>query len=217
MARLPVAVLISGRGSNMAALVAAAAEPAFPAEIVAVIANRPDAAGLATAAGAGIPTAVVDHKRFAGKPAFEAALSDEIARHGAALICLAGFMRIVSADFVARWRGQVLNIHPSLLPSFPGLDTHARALAAGVRLHGCTVHFVDAEVDAGPIVAQAAVPVLPGDDAETLAARVLAAEHRLYPRALALVASGKVRREGDRAVISSDAGAAATAMLMAPS
>jgi phosphoribosylglycinamide formyltransferase-1 len=185
-----VAVLISGRGSNMAALLAAAAAPNYPAEIALVLANRPDAAGLATAAAAGVATAVVDHKRFAGKPAFEDALHAAIAGAGADLVCLAGFMRILSAGFVARWQGRLLNIHPSLLPSFPGLDTHARALAAGVRIHGCTVHFVDAEVDAGPIIAQAAGPVLGTDTAETLAARVLAAEHRLYPHALALVAAG---------------------------
>jgi phosphoribosylglycinamide formyltransferase-1 len=213
--RIPVAVLISGRGSNMAALVAAAQDPAFPAEIAVVVSNRPDAAGLATAAAAGVATAVVDHKRFADKPAFEATLNAEIARNGAELVCLAGFMRIVSADFAERWRGRLLNIHPSLLPSFPGLDTHTRALAAGVRIHGCTVHFVDAAVDAGPIIAQAAVPVAAGDTADTLAARVLAAEHRLYPHALALVASGKVRREGAKVVVTEEA-TRSDAVLIAP-
>jgi phosphoribosylglycinamide formyltransferase-1 len=213
--RIPVAVLISGRGSNMAALVAAAQDPAFPAEIAVVVSNRPDAAGLATAAAAGVATAVVDHKRFADKPAFEAALNAEIVRHRAEIVCLAGFMRIVSADFAERWRGRLLNIHPSLLPSFPGLDTHTRALAAGVRIHGCTVHFVDAEVDAGPIIAQAAVPVAAGDTADTLAARVLAAEHRLYPHALALVASGRLRRDGAKVAVA-DETARSDAVLIAP-
>jgi phosphoribosylglycinamide formyltransferase-1 len=213
--RIPVAVLISGRGSNMAALVAAAQDPAFPAEIAVVVSNRPDAAGLATAAAAGVATAVVDHKRFADKPAFEAALNAEIVHHRAEIVCLAGFMRIVSADFAERWRGRLLNIHPSLLPSFPGLDTHTRALAAGVRIHGCTVHFVDAAVDAGPIIAQAAVPVAAGDTADTLAARVLAAEHRLYPHALALVASGRLRRDGAKVAVA-DETARSDAVLIAP-
>lgn len=202
VARRPrVAVLISGRGSNMAALIEAARQPVYPAEIVAVVSSRSGAAGLATAAAAGIPTSAVDHKAHVGKPAFEAALAAELDRHRADLICLAGFMRVLSAEFVARRPGQILNIHPSLLPSFPGLDTHARALAAGVRIHGCTVHFVEAEVDGGPIIAQAAVPVLGSDTAETLAERVLTAEHRLYPQALALVASGAARLVDGRVVI----------------
>lgn len=191
MARKRVAVLISGRGSNMAALVAAARDPAYPAEVVLVVSNRPDAAGLANAAGAGIATAVVDHKAFAGKAAFEAALDAKLREADAEIVCLAGFMRVLSADFVGRWEGRLINIHPSLLPAFPGLDTHARALAAGASRHGATVHFVTAEVDAGPAIAQAEVAVLPGDTPETLAARVLDAEHRLYPEALALVASGR--------------------------
>jgi phosphoribosylglycinamide formyltransferase-1 len=199
--RARVAVLISGRGSNMAALLAAARQEGYPAEIVAVISNRLDAAGLATAAAAGVATAVVDHKAHAGKPAFEAALQAELARHGVDYICLAGFMRVLSADFVQRWSGRILNIHPSLLPSFPGLDSHARALAAGVRIHGCTVHLVEAEVDAGPIIAQAAVPVLGDDTPDSLAARVLAAEHRLYPHALALVATGAARLVDGRVAI----------------
>lgn len=214
-ARPGVAVLISGRGSNLSALITAARDPAFPAAIALVVSNRPDAAGLAIAAGAGIATAVVDHKGFADKPAFEAALDAELGRHDVALVCLAGFMRVLSADFVARWEGRLLNIHPSLLPSFPGLDTHARVLAAGVRIHGCTVHFVDAAIDAGPIVAQAAVPVAAGDTEDMLAARVLAAEHRLYPHALALVASGRVVRDGAR-VATSGLAAAEAAPLIAP-
>jgi phosphoribosylglycinamide formyltransferase-1 len=197
---VPVAVLISGRGSNMASLIEAARAPGYPARIAAVIANRPDAAGLDRARAEGIEAVVVDHKRFDGKPAFEAALDAAIRASGAELVCLAGFMRLLSPWLVERWRDRVLNIHPSLLPSFPGLDTHRRALEAGVRIHGCTVHIVREAVDCGPIVAQAAVPVGPADDADTLAARVLAAEHRLYPHALALMASGAVRIAGERAV-----------------
>lgn len=192
--RLRTAVLISGRGSNMAALLTAAAAADFPAEIVLVAANRPDAGGLATAREAGIATETVDHKPFGrDREAFEHALDARLAAHGIELVCLAGFMRILTPWFVGRWLGRLVNIHPSLLPSFPGTRTHERALEAGVRLHGCTVHFVEPEVDAGPIIAQAAVPVLPGDTPEMLAARVLVQEHGLYPRALALVASGAVR------------------------
>lgn len=205
--RRRVAVLISGRGSNMAALLAAAEDPAYPAEIALVLSNRADAAGLAHAAARGVPTAVVESRAFRGdRAAFEAAMEAEIARAGAEIIALAGFMRVLTEAFVARWDGRLLNIHPSLLPAFPGLDTHARALAAGVRLHGCTVHLVTAGVDEGPILAQAAVPVLPGDTEATLAARVLAQEHRLYPAALAWLAAGRVRREGARAVVTGAAG-----------
>jgi formyltetrahydrofolate-dependent phosphoribosylglycinamide formyltransferase len=200
--RARVAVLISGRGSNMAALLAAAASPDYPAEIALVLSNRADAAGLAHAAAQGAPTAVVESRAFRGDRAgFEAAMEAEIARAGATLIALAGFMRVLTEGFVARWEGRMINVHPSLLPAFPGLDTHERALAAGVRLHGCTVHLVTAGVDEGPILAQAAVPVLPGDDAASLAARVLAQEHRLYPAALAWLAAGRVRVEGGRAAV----------------
>jgi len=201
MTRKRVAILISGRGSNMAALLAAAARPDYPAEIVAVISNRPGAAGLAHAASAGVPTAVIDHTRFADRPAFEHALTERLERAGAELICHAGFMRIVTTAYVDRWHDRVLNVHPSLLPAFPGLKTHERALAAGVKLHGCTVHFVRTTVDEGPIIAQGAVPVLPGDTPDTLAARVLAVEHLLYPQALALVASGRARVVGNRVTI----------------
>jgi formyltetrahydrofolate-dependent phosphoribosylglycinamide formyltransferase len=195
--RARVAVLISGRGSNMAALLAAAADPDYPAEIALVLANRADAAGLAHAAAQGVPTAVVESRAFRGDRAgFEAAMEAEIARAGATIIALAGFMRVLTEGFVARWEGRMVNIHPSLLPAFPGLDTHARALAAGVRLHGCTVHLVSAGVDEGPILAQAAVPVLPDDTEATLAARVLAEEHRLYPAALAWLAAGRVALAG---------------------
>ena len=200
MRRRRVAVLISGRGSNMAALLAAAAAPAYPASVALVLSNRADAAGLARAAAAGVPTAVVESRAFRGdREAFERAVEAELARHGAELVALAGFMRVLTPGFVHRWEGRLVNIHPSLLPAFPGLDTHARALAAGARLHGCTVHLVSAGVDEGPILAQAAVPVLDADTAETLAARVLEQEHLLYPAALAWLASGRVRVENGRA------------------
>ncbi|MGX1305518.1 phosphoribosylglycinamide formyltransferase-1 [Amorphus suaedae] len=191
--RTPVAVLVSGRGSNMAALIEAAKAPDYPAEIVLVISNRPGAGALDTAATAGIATSVIDHKAFATKAAFEAAVAEAIEASGAEFICLAGFMRVLSGAFVDRFAGRILNIHPSLLPSFKGLDTHERALAEGVRIHGCSVHIVSAELDAGPIVMQAAVPVLDADTAETLAARVLACEHRIYPAALSALASGTAR------------------------
>jgi formyltetrahydrofolate-dependent phosphoribosylglycinamide formyltransferase len=195
--RARVAVLISGRGSNMAALLAAAASPDYPAEIALVLSNRADAAGLTHAAAQGAPTAVVESRAFRGDRAgFEAAMDAEITRAGATIIALAGFMRVLTEGFVTRWEGRMVNIHPSLLPAFPGLETHARALAAGVRLHGCTVHLVSAGVDEGPILAQAAVPVLPDDTEATLAARVLAEEHRLYPAALAWLAAGQVALAG---------------------
>jgi phosphoribosylglycinamide formyltransferase-1 len=201
MARLRVGVLISGRGSNLQALIEAARDPAYPAELVTVVSNVPGAAGLDRAVAAGIPAEVVDHKDFAGRAPFEAALTAVLERAGVELVCMAGFMRIVTEGFIAGWHDRLINIHPSLLPAFPGLDTHVRALAAGVRLAGCTVHFVRAEVDHGPILGQAAVPVLPGDTAETLAARVLEAEHRLFPHCLRLVAEGRVRVAGEVALI----------------
>jgi phosphoribosylglycinamide formyltransferase-1 len=185
-----IAILISGRGSNMMSLVEAARSPGFPAQVVAVLANRADAAGLAWAAGQGLKTGVVEHKAYAGRESFEAALEAALAEHRPDMICLAGFMRVLTAGFVGRWQGRMINIHPSLLPSYKGLHTHERALADGVRIVGCTVHFVVPEMDAGPIIAQAAVPVRDGDTAETLGARVLSAEHKLYPHALRLVASG---------------------------
>lgn len=199
--RRRVGVLISGRGSNMKALIEAARRPGYPAEIVLVLSNRADAAGLGIAAAAGIATRVVPHRDFPDRAAFDAALDARLREAAIDLVCLAGFMRLLTPGFVASWRDRMINIHPSLLPAFPGLDTHARALAAGVRFTGCTVHFVRAEMDSGPIIAQAAVPVLPGDTEDALAARVLAAEHRLYPLALGLVAAGKVRVEGERALI----------------
>ena len=195
-----VGILISGRGSNMAALLAAARAPAYPAEIVLVLSNRPDAAGLAHAAAAGIATAAIDHRAFARPGAaadralheragHEHAIDTALRAAGVEIVCLAGYMRLLTPFLVQAWAGRMLNIHPSLLPAFPGLHTHARALAAGVRLHGATVHLVTETMDAGPILAQAAVPILPTDDEPTLAARVLAQEHRLYPAALAALAA----------------------------
>lgn len=207
-----VAVLISGRGSNMASLIAAAQEPDYPAEIVLVASNRPEAGGLGYAAECGIPTRALDHRAYPDRAAFDAALHAELEAAGIELVVLAGFMRIFSAGFVEAWAGRMINIHPSLLPLFKGVHTHEQALAAGVRLHGCTVHYVVPELDAGPIIAQAAVPVRPGDDADALAARILVQEHRLYPAALALVAGGRVRLEGER-VAFSDCAAAEGALL----
>ncbi len=187
-----VAILISGRGSNMAALMEAMREPGFPARPALVLSNRPDAGGLATAAAAGIPTATVDHRSFGkDREAFERAMQAQLVAHRIELVCLAGFMRILTPWFIGAWEGRMINIHPSLLPAFRGLDTHARALSEGVALHGCTVHFVVPELDAGPIILQAAVPVLPEDDEATLGSRVLAQEHRLYPRALRALATGE--------------------------
>ena len=201
MARKPTAILISGRGSNMQALLDAAKEPDYPARIVRVISNVRDAAGLKRAEAAGIATSVIEHRAFDGRAAFDAALDQALRADGVELVCLAGFMRLLTADFVDGWRDRLINIHPSLLPAFPGLDTHARALAAGVRFTGCTVHFVRPTMDEGPIIVQAAVPVLDGDDEPTLAARVLAAEHKAYPLALRLVASGRAKVVGARVQI----------------
>src|SRR6476620_2945521 len=202
MTRKRVAILISGRGSNMAALIEAAKAPDYPAEMALVVSNVPDAAGLARARAAGITTITLDHKASGkDRAAFEAAWQKILEEHRIDLICLAGFMRLFTAGFVGRWSGRMLNIHPSLLPLFPGLDPHGQALRAGVKISGATVHFVIPETDAGPIIAQAAVPVREDDDVDTLAARVLAAEHRLYPQALALVAAGRVRIVGARCLI----------------
>ncbi len=203
--RLKVAVLISGRGSNMQALVGACAAPDYPAEIVLVLSNRADAAGLDFAQEAGIATAVVPHRDFPDRASFDAAMDAEIRKAGAELVCLAGFMRLLDPAFVDAWRDRMLNVHPALLPSFKGLDTHRRALAAGVKIAGCTVHFVRSDMDTGPIVAQAAVPVLPGDSEEALAARILEQEHVIYPMALRLVAEGRVKVVGDRAIVESGA------------
>lgn len=199
-ARKKVAILISGRGSNMGALIRAAAEGDYPAEIAGVISDRADAPGLAAAGAAGIPARAVGRDEHADKAAHEAAIEAALQELGAELVCLAGFMRLLSAGFVSRWRGRMINIHPSLLPLFKGLSPNAQALQAGVRVHGCTVHFVTEETDGGPIVAQAAVPVLADDTEERLAERVLKAEHKLYPLALALVASGAARMEDGKTV-----------------
>jgi len=196
-----IGILISGRGSNMESLIAAASHADYPAEIACVLSNRPDAAGLAKAAGAGIPAEAIDHKRFSSREAFEADLDAALHRHGVEIVACAGFMRVMTAQFVERWRDRMLNIHPSLLPAYRGLDTHARALADGVKLTGCTVHLVRPELDSGPIIAQAAVPVLDGDTVSTLADRILIAEHRLYPHALALFASGAAIVSGDRVIL----------------
>jgi phosphoribosylglycinamide formyltransferase 1 len=196
--RRRVAVLISGRGSNMSALIAAARSVDYPAEIALALSDKPDAQGLAAARAAGVATAAVDRKIYAGREDFEGAMQAMLDIHRIELICLAGFMRVLSAPFVAAWRGRMLNIHPSLLPAFRGLGTHARALEAGVKLHGCTVHFVEPELDAGPILMQAAVDVRDDDTAASLGDRVLAEEHQLYPQALALLASGRVRTAGGR-------------------
>lgn len=189
--RRRTAILISGRGSNMEALIEAARDPDYPANIVLVLANRADAAGLARARAAAIETRVVAHTPFGrDRAAHEAALDRALGEAGVELVCLAGYMRLLTPFLVGRWAGRMINIHPSLLPAFPGLHTHARALEAGVKLHGCTVHLVTEATDAGPIIAQAAVPVLPGDSEAALAARVLAQEHRIYPLALGLLAAG---------------------------
>lgn len=194
-AKKRVAILISGRGSNMMALVEAARTPDYPAEIVTIISSRPDAPGLAWAKAQGLAVRAIDHKAYASREAFDAAVHAALTEARAELIALAGFMRIQSAGFVQKWQGRQLNIHPSLLPLFKGLHPYKQALEAGVKISGCTVHFVTEEMDSGPIIAQAAVPVLDGDTPDALAARILGAEHKLYPHALALVASGQARME----------------------
>jgi len=199
---LRVAVLISGRGSNLQALIDRFVGVAdSPVEIVRVISNRPDAQGLEHAKTAGLTTKVIDHKSFSDRAAFDAALDAELRAVGAQLVALAGFMRLLTEQFINDWRDRLINIHPALLPSFRGLDTHRRVLKRGAKLHGCTVHFVRHEMDTGPIIAQAALPVLSNDTPETLAARVLELEHRLYPLALTLIAEGKVEIDGDRAIV----------------
>ena len=198
MSRRRTAILISGRGSNMAALIEAARDPEYPAEIVLVLSNRPEAAGLLTARDAGIAVAAVDHKIHAGREDFERSMQALLEIHRIDLVCMAGFMRLVTPWFVGQWDGRMINVHPALLPSFRGLNTHERALEAGVKVHGCTVHFVVAAMDEGPILAQAAVPVLDGDTSESLARRVLAQEHVIYPQALARVARGGLLVQGNR-------------------
>lgn len=204
-ARKRVVILISGRGSNMAALIDAAAEKDFPAEIVGVISDQTDAPGLTHAASRGIPSRSLPRGDFASKEAHDQAIDATIHGFGGEIVCLAGYMRLLTTAFVKEWSGRMINIHPALLPLFRGLDTHRRALEAGVRLHGCTVHFVTPAMDEGPIIAQAAVPVLPDDSEAALEQRVLKAEHKLYPLALELLAQGAVRMENERAVFTSTA------------
>ncbi len=202
MTRKRTAVLISGRGSNMVALADAAADASFPAEIVLVVSNVPDAGGVQIARARGIAAEIVDHRPHGrDREAFERALQSVLEAHRIELVCLAGFMRLLTPWFVGLWQGRMLNIHPALLPAFKGLDTHARALAAGVKIHGASVHFVVPETDSGPLVAQAAVPVLDADTPQSLAARVIGVEHRIYPLALGLLAQGRLRVAGGRCFI----------------
>ena len=214
MARVKAAVLVSGRGSNLQALIDAAADPAWPAEIALVLSNVPDAYGLQRAEAAGIPTAAIDHRGFDGREAFEEALHAALVEAGIELVCLAGFMRLLTAGFVERWRDRLINIHPSILPAYKGLHTHERVLADGVRFTGCTVHFVRPEMDAGPIIVQAAVPVHGDDTPETLAARVLTAEHRCYPLAVRLFAENRLRIADETVVV--DGAAPPGAILLNP-
>ena len=201
MARLKTAVLISGRGTNMQALIDYCATADAAAEITLVLSNAPDAAGLDRAAEANLPSITVDHKQYTDRESFEQVLTQTLEDHSIQLVCLAGFMRLLTNTFVDHWRDRLINIHPSLLPSFKGLDTHKRALADGVRFTGCTVHYVRAEMDTGPIIVQAAVPILPDDDPESLAMRVLVAEHRCYPHALSLIAEKKTRIVDEKVMI----------------
>lgn len=201
MPRLRLGVLISGRGSNLQALIAACADPDYPAEIALVVSNKPDARGLEHAEKAGIATRVVPHGDYRDRETFDRVVSAALKDAGVELVCLAGFMRLLSPWFVETWHDTVVNIHPSLLPSFKGIDAHEQAIAAGVRVSGCTVHIVRTEMDAGPILVQAVVPVLPGDDAASLAARILVQEHRCYPLAVRLIAERRVTVDGERAIV----------------
>ncbi|GEN08535.1 formyltetrahydrofolate-dependent phosphoribosylglycinamide formyltransferase [Myxococcus fulvus] len=197
-ARVRLGVLVSGGGSNLQALLDACAREDFPAEVACVVSNVPTAYALERARAAGVPAVVVDHKAHASKAAFEAAILEALGATGVQWVCLAGFMRLLSADFLGRFAGRVLNVHPSLLPSFPGLHAQRQALERGVKVAGCTVHFVDAGTDTGPIIGQAAVPVLPDDDEKSLSARILVEEHRLYPLAVRLAVTGQVTLDGVR-------------------
>ena len=205
MARLKVGVLISGSGTNLQALIDDCIRADAESEIVLVLSNRADAFGLTRAKRAGLPHRVIDHREYESREAFEQALTKALEASGVELVCLAGFIRVLTAAFVERWRDRLINIHPSLLPAFKGLDTHARAIEAGVRFAGCTVHFVRPEVDSGPIIVQAAVPVLPEDTAETLAARVLREEHRCLPLAVRLIAERRISVVDERCVIAAAA------------
>ena len=202
MSRKRVAVLISGRGSNMAALIEAAKTKDYPAEIALVVSNRPEAGGLLVARAAGIATETVDHTKFSGdRNRFEHEIQSILEKYRIEIICLAGFMRLLTANFLERWQWRILNIHPALLPDFKGLDTHKRVIDAGVKIHGATVHFVVPELDSGPIIAQGAINVRPGDSEEALAVRVLKVEHRIYPLALKLVAEGRVQIKNNHTLI----------------
>jgi len=201
MTKLKLGVLISGRGSNLQALIDACAGADYPAEIVLVISNRPGAQGLERARAANIPAQIIEHTAYGDRESFDRDVDAALRAAGAQLICLAGFMRLLSQWLVAQWPDRIVNIHPSLLPAFKGTDSHAQVLAAGVEVSGCTVHFVSSEMDAGPIIVQAEVPVLPGDDEDSLAARVLTAEHQCYPRAVRLIAENRVTVEDGRVVI----------------
>ncbi|MFP6746503.1 MAG: phosphoribosylglycinamide formyltransferase [Alphaproteobacteria bacterium] len=201
MARYKIAILISGRGSNMAALIDACREETYPAEVALVLSNRADAPGLEIAKAANIATQVIEHGEFESREAFDAAMTEALAASGVRLICLAGFMRLLSAEFCQRWRDSVINVHPSLLPAFKGLHVHERMLETGVRIAGCTVHFVRPAMDEGPILVQAAVPIAADDTPETLAARILVQEHRIYPLAVRLIAEGRARPAGGMVAI----------------
>lgn len=207
MGRKRVGILISGRGSNMASLVEAARADTCAYEIACVISNRPDAKGLEVAKNAGIATVALDHKALGSREALDAEIHEALLINTVDLVVCAGFMRIMTSDFITRWDGRMINIHPSLLPLFKGVNTHERALQAGVRVHGCSVHFISAELDAGAIIAQGVVKIMPGDDADKLAARVLPVEHRIYPAVLNALAEGRVRLENGRTVFSDDAAA----------
>ncbi len=211
--RLPVGVLISGRGTNLQALINACAEPAYPAEIVLVVSNVAEAAGLARSEKTGIATQIIEHSDYPDRAAFDRAMDLALRAAGVELVCLAGFMRVLTPAFCATWRDRLINVHPSLLPAFKGLHARAQALAAGVRVSGCTVHFVRPEIDSGPIIVQAVVPVRATDDAEALAARILVQEHRCYPLAVRLIAEGRVRVEGERVVIDNAPAALASRIL----
>lgn len=202
MAKLKVGVLISGRGSNLQALIDACAAESFPAEIALVISNMADAAGLERAEDKGVATTVIDHKAFDDRESFDDAMHEALSAAGVQLVCLAGFMRLLTDGFVSRWRDRLINIHPSLLPAFRGLNVHDRVLEYGARFSGCTVHFVRAAMDDGPIIAQAVVPVLQDDDAESLAARILSHEHRIYPMVVRMIAQSRIRVTDDKVTIS---------------
>lgn len=211
--RLPIGVLISGRGTNLQALINASAEPAYPAEIVLVVSNVAEAAGLARSEKTGIATQIIEHGDFPDRAAFDQAMDQALRAAGVELVFLAGFMRVLTPAFCAAWRDRLINVHPSLLPAFKGRHAQAQALAAGVRVSGCTVHFVRPEIDSGPIIVQAVVPVRATDDAEALAARILVQEHRCYPLAVRLIAEGRVRVEGERVVIDNAPAALASRIL----